>query len=360
VVLLAFVLPPVAFAQAPAVRAILFYSPNCGHCQYVIEEVLPPLFATYGVQLQIIGINVSEAEGSALYAAAMEAMAVPEDHRGVPMLFVGDRVLVGSVEIPEVFPGLIEEGLAHGGIDWPAIPALTEILPGAEPTAQSLDTTPENPEPVTESIEVARHEPLTVGERLQQDPVGNALSIAVLIGMILSLAAVAARWAVRLPVHEGSSASWLVPVLALVGMAVAIYLTIIELSGDPAVCGPVGDCNAVQHSPYAFLFGAIPIGAIGVVGYAVIILAWASTRLLPGKAQDLMRIGLFAMALIGTSFSVYLTFLEPFVIGATCAWCLTSAILQTLVLWLTADPARATFSRWRRPAAARSPTRKRV
>ncbi len=32
------------------------------------------------------------------------------------------------------------------------------------------------------------------------------------------------------------------------------------------------------------------------------------------------------MALFGLAFSTYLTFLEPFVIGATCAWCLTSAV----------------------------------
>jgi uncharacterized membrane protein len=53
------------------------------------------------------------------------------------------------------------------------------------------------------------------------------------------------------------------------------------------------------------------------------------------------------VALVGTLFSVYLTFLEPFVLGATCAWCLTSAVLQTLLLWLTADPARASLARLR-------------
>jgi uncharacterized membrane protein len=38
-------------------------------------------------------------------------------------------------------------------------------------------------------------------------------------------------------------------------------------------------------------------------------------------------------ALVGVLFSIYLTYLEPFVIGATCAWCLTSAISMTLILW---------------------------
>jgi uncharacterized membrane protein len=38
------------------------------------------------------------------------------------------------------------------------------------------------------------------------------------------------------------------------------------------------------------------------------------------------------MTVAGTMFSIYLTFLEPFVIGATCAWCLTSAVLMTLLM----------------------------
>jgi len=46
------------------------------------------------------------------------------------------------------------------------------------------------------------------------------------------------------------------------------------------------------------------------------------------------------MTLGGTLFSVYLTFLEPFVIRATCAWCLTSAILMTALLLFTVTPGR--------------------
>jgi uncharacterized membrane protein len=41
-------------------------------------------------------------------------------------------------------------------------------------------------------------------------------------------------------------------------------------------------------------------------------------------------------AVAGVAFSVYLTFLEPFVIGATCAWCITSALLMTALLIMTA------------------------
>jgi uncharacterized membrane protein len=279
----------------------------------------------------MIGFDVTTPDGQALYLAAVDALQVPEDRRGVPLLVVGDVVLVGSVSISEAFPALIEQGLAQGGIDWPAIPGLAKALAGM-PTQAA-------PQPTLS--------PKSVGERVLQDPVGNSLAIVVLIGMLLSLVAVAARWKVRAPVAELRAAARLAPLLATVGLIVALYLTVIELSGDPAVCGPVGDCNAVQQSPYAFLFGILPVGALGAFGYAAFILLWAGARLLSGRALDLARVALFGIALTGTLFSIYLTFLEPFVIGATCAWCLTSAVLQTVLLWVTADPARAAITRLR-------------
>ena len=54
-----------------------------------------------------------------------------------------------------------------------------------------------------------------------------------------------------------------------------------------------------------------------------------------------------AIAFGGTLFSIYLTFLEPFVIGATCMWCLTSAVAITGLLWSTAGPAWSAFGRLR-------------
>ena len=242
---------------------------------------------------------------------------------------LGQTVLTGSVDIPVQLPGLIEAGLAAGGVDWPAIPGLAEALAGSP-----IETAPE-PTPA----------PRTVGQRVLQDPIGNTLAIVVLIGMAFSAAAVAARWVLHTPVAQTRLTDWLVPLLSAVGLLVAIYLTVIELSGDPAVCGPVGDCNAVQQSPYAFLFGVLPIGMLGVVGYAALILLWAAARLMPERGLDLARLGLFGLSALGTLFSIYLTFLEPFVIGATCAWCLTSALLMTILMWMTLDPARAAAAR---------------
>lgn len=58
------------------------------------------------------------------------------------------------------------------------------------------------------------------------------------------------------------------------------------------------------------------------------------------------RLALFGMSLVGVLFSLYLTYLEVFVIEAVCAWCLTSALLMTL-MFLMASSLVA-----RRPASA--------
>ena len=131
----------------------------------------------------------------------------------------------------------------------------------------------------------------------------------------------------------------------------AAYLAYVETAAVDAVCGPVGDCNTVQQSEFARLFGVLPIGALGLAGYAAILVAWVvGTRAEPGVARP-ARLALLAMAFGGTAFSVYLTFLEPFVIGATCAWCVTSAILMALVL-VVAVRSMAAPSAVRREAAA--------
>ncbi|MBC6938327.1 MAG: vitamin K epoxide reductase [Chloroflexi bacterium] len=130
----------------------------------------------------------------------------------------------------------------------------------------------------------------------------------------------------------GQPESWLLPVVALVGLAVAGYLAHVETTASEAVCGVVGDCNTVQQSPYARIFG-IPIGLIGVAGYVAILLVWFYGQV---GSRRLADAALLLMALFGVVFSIYLTFLEPFVIGATCLWCLTSAALMALILWLAA------------------------
>jgi cytochrome c biogenesis protein CcdA/glutaredoxin len=89
-----------------------------------MDHVIPPLEEKYGDQLEVRTIEISDPDNYPLWVAAMEAFQVPPERQGVPMLFIGDTVLIGSREIPEQLPGLIEQHLAAGGVDYPSIPGL--------------------------------------------------------------------------------------------------------------------------------------------------------------------------------------------------------------------------------------------
>ncbi len=311
------------YAAKPVVRAVLFFSPTCPHCHKVMTQDLPPLQAKYGAQLQIAEINILEPEGQELYKAAVRRYNIPPDRRGVPTLIVGDQVLVGSGEIPERFPDIIAQGLAAGGIDWPDIPGFQP--PTEEELAATTTTT------------------LSLRQRLAQDPWGNALAVLVLIGMTLvAIWSGFQMWHSRqaLPpeatAHPGQAdwRVWAIPILALIGLEISIYLSYVEITQSSAICGPVGNCNAVQQSPYARFVG-IPVGVLGVVGYLAVLAAWAGGRWTQGQMAARSQVALLAITGVGLLFSIYLTFLEPFVIGASCLWCLGSAATMTGLYWLS-------------------------
>ncbi len=126
------------------------------------------------------------------------------------------------------------------------------------------------------------------------------------------------------PEGEGT-ARLLLALLAVAGLAIAVYLTLVHYEGESPVCLAGGEgCSKVQDSPYAELAG-IPVPVIGLGGYLAL-LAAAATRGDPGRLA-----GIF-VAMVGFGFSLYLTYLELWVIDAICQWCVASAVLMTLAL----------------------------
>lgn len=320
---LALAMPPGTQAQTPVVQAVLFYSPTCPHCEKVITEDLPPLQEHYGAQLEILRVDTTTPSGDALFQAVQQRFN-PE-LRGVPTLVVGDNILVGSLDIPAQFPTLIETYLAEGGVGWPDLPgmedAVSEFGDNLGPSRQ---------------------------DRYMQDPVGSTLSVIVLSGLIASLIAVAQPrpWQKRL---SERFLPWGFIGVLIIGLIAASYLSYVETTDTAAICGPVGDCNAVQQSAYARLFGILPIAVFGLLGYFAIAATFAYGQLGHGDWAAKAPAVTFGLAAFGALFSGYLTFLEPFVIGATCMWCLTSAVSMSLTLLLTAGPGWAVL---RPPAAA--------
>lgn len=327
--------------DGPRVRTVLFFSPTCPHCHEVITNGLPPIVERFGESLTILVINVQTLEGQRLFQAAGRQYGIPAAELGVPLLAVAEHALVGSYEIPSRLPDIVEEGLAAGGIDWPPIEGLREAL-----AASGMEVGEQPPAPEVAVTDLAGAESsatrLSPWQNFAQDPGGNTIAVIVLAGMLLSVVIV-----LSIVLRRGSLPSWpgtLVTGLILVGLVVAAYLSWVELTYAEAVCGPVGDCNAVQESPYARLFGVLPVGVLGLYAYAALGLGW----LLVDRASPRWNRGLagllWLLALLGTLFSMYLTVLEPFVIGATCMWCVTSAVVMTLLLWAATPVALEAWS----------------
>jgi len=128
---------------------------------------------------------------------------------------------------------------------------------------------------------------------------------------------------------------WVIPLLALVGLGIATYLAYVEITPGEPICGPIGECNLVQSSPYARILG-IPVAVLGVLQYLAIGVLWVGQRYAAGRLATLSVLGLLGLTLFRTLFSIYLPCLEIFVVRAICTWCLGSAVVTTILMLLVA------------------------
>ena len=117
-------------------------------------------------------------------------------------------------------------------------------------------------------------------------------------------------------------ARWTLAAIALVGLGIAVYLTVERARGHAPSCILGGGCATVQASRYSELAG-IPVAWLGIAGYAGLLVAAA----LPGVLGAF--VGLFVTT-ISVGFSGWLTYVELDVINAICAWCVASAVLTVL------------------------------
>ena len=134
--LIVWLVAAVTAQAAGPVRLFIFYTDTCGHCQVVLNEVLPPLQARYGSNLEVRGFEIST-------AANYEVMLKLEKLYGVSApdfqeIFIGQEVLVGEAAIRTRLPALIDKYLAQGGVDFPSNDQ--PVAPSAPTSASSAQT----------------------------------------------------------------------------------------------------------------------------------------------------------------------------------------------------------------------------
>jgi uncharacterized membrane protein len=120
--------------------------------------------------------------------------------------------------------------------------------------------------------------------------------------------------------------------LAAVGAADSAYLTWVKLAHLQVYCGTSRACDTVNQSIYSQV-GGVPIALLGLGAYLVLgaLLLWEDR--VPALSTW-GPVAVFGMALTGTLYSAYLTYVELYVIHAVCPYCVVSAVCITGLLAL--------------------------
>jgi uncharacterized membrane protein len=130
------------------------------------------------------------------------------------------------------------------------------------------------------------------------------------------------------PTRRLTAARCLSVAVALAGLGIASYLTVVHYAGAEPVCAIAHGCATVQKSGYADL-GGVPVALLGVLGYLAILGSLAADG---ERARTLTAV----LAFSGFGLSVWLTWVEVGELHAICIWCVGSALCMTALAALSA------------------------
>jgi len=126
----------------------------------------------------------------------------------------------------------------------------------------------------------------------------------------------------------------MIALLCLAGLFISLYLWLYKIGIIGTMMCGTGGCETVQTSPESVFLG-VEVALIGVIGYAVLLLV-ALVGTAPAQADALGPSVLLAGLSGGAvGFTLYLKYLEFFVIGAVCRWCVASAVIILVVFGLS-------------------------
>jgi uncharacterized membrane protein len=122
----------------------------------------------------------------------------------------------------------------------------------------------------------------------------------------------------------------IVAALALAGIFISLYLTLYKFGVIGELTCSIGSCETVNTSKWS-TFLHLPVALWGLLFYLeVFVISLLGT--VPRLENELFVSALLvAEAAVGVLFSAWLTYLELGVIHAICIWCVTSAVIVTLI-----------------------------
>ena len=142
----------------------------------------------------------------------------------------------------------------------------------------------------------------------------------------------------------------LIALVSLVGIFVSLYLTFYKLGYIGTLACGTGGCETVQTSKWGDFLG-LPVAAWGA-GFYLCVLAVSLAGLQERFADSrVVAITLVLLTVWGALFTLWLTYLELFVIRAICRWCVGSAVIVMVLLGLAVSDwwarRRDTRGEWR-------------
>lgn len=119
-------------------------------------------------------------------------------------------------------------------------------------------------------------------------------------------------------------------IFGLAGLSVASYVYIKKKTARPMVCPLNGECEVVTTSKYSKFFG-IPVELLGILYYGLIVFVYVLHNLIPWLLSDTVLFFVVGMTIGAFIFSLYLIFIQAFVLKKWCTWCLFSAGFSTFI-----------------------------
>lgn len=123
-------------------------------------------------------------------------------------------------------------------------------------------------------------------------------------------------------------------IFALAGFFVALYVYIKKSKAQPMVCPLNGECDVVTTSKYSKFLG-VRVELLGLIYYLFIALVYTLHNLIPWLLSETVIFLITGITIGAFVFSVYLIFIQAFILKKWCTWCIFSAGFSTFI-FLTA------------------------
>lgn len=112
--------------------------------------------------------------------------------------------------------------------------------------------------------------------------------------------------------------------MSLVGLGDALYLTIQHVTGQSVRCTITSGCSEVLSSPYAVVRG-VPLALLGAIAYFTVF-TLATLAVFQYKLAGKLLTPIVGLMFLTT---LWLLYLQAFVIHHYCQFCLLSALVTT-------------------------------